>query len=370
MLDKPLTYSPGTVMCYSNFGYNVLGRVIELKSSQSYGDYMTSNVFQKVGSPRAVLGKTLITQEDEVRYYDFPGSTNGTSIFNPHGPLVPSPYGQWSLEVMDSHGAWIMSPVDLVRFQEALVARRTPNGPLLNSTYTDQIFAKTQFPSCNSGDNGTTPAQTTYWYGFGLLTNMYGNHWHDGSLPGTMTLDIMSADGYSFSLFTNTRPNSGDFENEFFDAAWHALGAVQAMPTPFGPATTDFYASFDGAYSEWQSFTDFNTTFYKNALQNNMFPLRIEGAVQNGQFVYRTRYGTFPQSPYRLIAAYVGLDCTQFQALNVTLVQRGFQLVSLQSFIDRGGVRRYQGSWLLLSETRPSQKRFDGHASVVFGSGY
>src|SRR5260221_77047 len=29
MLDKPLRYTPGTTMCYSNFGYCVLGRVVE-----------------------------------------------------------------------------------------------------------------------------------------------------------------------------------------------------------------------------------------------------------------------------------------------------------------------------------------------------
>ena len=37
---RPLAFTPGTKYIYSNFGYNVLGRIIEQKSRLSYSDYI------------------------------------------------------------------------------------------------------------------------------------------------------------------------------------------------------------------------------------------------------------------------------------------------------------------------------------------
>src|SRR5262249_30274495 len=40
MLGRPLDFAPGTRYAYSNFGYNVLGRIIERVSGQSYAAFV------------------------------------------------------------------------------------------------------------------------------------------------------------------------------------------------------------------------------------------------------------------------------------------------------------------------------------------
>src|SRR5262249_39849061 len=43
-LGRPLDFDPGTAFAYSNFGYCVLGRVIEAVSGESYARYVTREV--------------------------------------------------------------------------------------------------------------------------------------------------------------------------------------------------------------------------------------------------------------------------------------------------------------------------------------
>ena len=60
-------FIPGTRYCYSNLGYLVLGRVIEVASGQSYEGYVRS-LLAEIGITRMWLGKTHKAQShsDEV----------------------------------------------------------------------------------------------------------------------------------------------------------------------------------------------------------------------------------------------------------------------------------------------------------------
>ena len=119
MLRQPLDFDPGERYAYSNFGYCLLGRVIEKVSGSGYEEYVKKEVLAPLGIRRMRLGKTLRTGRapGEVRYYA-PGKGDGG-----HGAAlgkpVPLPYGAWCLEAMDSHGGWIASAEDLVRFAAA-----------------------------------------------------------------------------------------------------------------------------------------------------------------------------------------------------------------------------------------------------------
>jgi CubicO group peptidase (beta-lactamase class C family) len=50
---KPLASDPGTNMVYSNMGFVLLGRVIEIVTGQDYYDYMQKNVFAPAGATTA-----------------------------------------------------------------------------------------------------------------------------------------------------------------------------------------------------------------------------------------------------------------------------------------------------------------------------
>lgn len=54
--DQPLKYEPGTHYAYSNFGYCILGRVIEKITGQSYAEHVQQAVLAKCGIRDMQLG--------------------------------------------------------------------------------------------------------------------------------------------------------------------------------------------------------------------------------------------------------------------------------------------------------------------------
>lgn len=119
MLQQPLDFEPGSKESYSNFGYLLLGRVIEKISGKPYDKYVSEELLKPLGITEMRLGKTLTAARGEVKYVENK-TPIGPSVFSGNlGRPVPSPYGAWYLEAMDAHGGWISSIVDLARFASA-----------------------------------------------------------------------------------------------------------------------------------------------------------------------------------------------------------------------------------------------------------
>ena len=74
MLGRPLDTDPGTYYSYLNFGYCVLGQVIEQVSGETYESFVTANVTGPLGNNRSQFGSTLTALPGEVTYYDYPGA--------------------------------------------------------------------------------------------------------------------------------------------------------------------------------------------------------------------------------------------------------------------------------------------------------
>src|SRR5205823_3814662 len=121
----------GTHYAYSNFGYCVLGRIIEKVSGQPYVDFITSRILTPAGITRMLEGQSFPDHraQTEVHYYAYPGAPLAPSVFPSTPGPVPIPYGGFAIETMDSFGGWLASPIDLVKFLTAFDGRRPP--PLL-----------------------------------------------------------------------------------------------------------------------------------------------------------------------------------------------------------------------------------------------
>jgi N-acyl-D-amino-acid deacylase len=206
MLGLPLDFDPGTRYAYSNFGYCVLGRVIEEVSGQAYEAYVTDHVLRPVGIEDMRLGRSRLSdrQPGEVHYYDQEGAPLTQPIFRDLPDPVPVPYGGFHLEAMDSHGGWIASATDLVRFVVALDTGR-PATVLQPQTLAEMLAPPNPLPWEDSG----------IYYGLGWNVQPVGdeaNWWHTGSLPGTMTFLYRASNGLTWAALFNTRPESSEDE--------------------------------------------------------------------------------------------------------------------------------------------------------------
>jgi len=201
MLGKPLQFNPGERYSYSNFGYCVLGRIIEHVSGMTYQEYVRKEVLAPLGITDMHIGHTRLDQraKNEVHYYDQKHRT-GQSIF-PRGGTVPAPYGLWYLEAMDSHGGWIASAPDLARFAAAY------NDParckILNAQSIATMFME---PAYFRGKPDAA------WYGCGWQVRRAGtdglNTWHTGLLDGTSTLLVRRSDGLCWAVLFNQNNNT------------------------------------------------------------------------------------------------------------------------------------------------------------------
>jgi N-acyl-D-amino-acid deacylase len=208
MLGQPLDFAPGERYAYSNFGYCLLGRVIERLTDQTYDQYVQTHILAPVGITDMRIGASLPSGRaaNEVRYYD--GSA-GESVFEDHlGQLCAWPYGGWNLEAMDSHGAWIASAVDLARLAVALDDRE--HCALLKP---ESIEAMYERPPGDVTVNKDEPSRTVYYALGWNVREVDGpeqvNCWHTGSLAGTATLLVRRHDGNHFVILFNARIGPG-----------------------------------------------------------------------------------------------------------------------------------------------------------------
>ncbi|MCA9199463.1 MAG: serine hydrolase, partial [Planctomycetales bacterium] len=203
MLRQPLDFEPGQRYAYSNFGYCLLGRIIEHVTRQDYETYVRDQVLSPIGITNMRIGATRLSGRaaSEVRYYQ-PGT--GKSVFQDDlGQEVPWPYGAWHLEAMDSHGGWIASAEDLARFAAELDDSNTCR--LLNAASLEQMHVRPPGLAGFAEDG----SEKEVFYSLGwlnrVLANGKVNHWHTGSLSGTSAVLIRRHDGVNLVALLNTR---------------------------------------------------------------------------------------------------------------------------------------------------------------------
>ena len=242
MQKWPLDFDPGTRYAYSNYGYCLLGRVIEKISGQSYERYVQARVLKPMGVTRMRVGRTRIEgrAKGEVRYH-VDGEKVGLSVFEEDlGKKVSRAYGAWNLEAMDSHGAWIASAVDMVRFASALES--PGRKPFLKAESLDVMFEPPAAPVSRKSDGSVEDV----FYGLGFSVRRLGdgrmNQWHTGSLPGTSTLLVRRHDGMAWAVMFNSRRScAGKNPASAIDPLVHA--AVDAvMEWPEGDAFDELLA--------------------------------------------------------------------------------------------------------------------------------
>jgi CubicO group peptidase (beta-lactamase class C family) len=194
---RPLDNPPGEKYAYSNFGYCVLGRVIEKVTGQPYATYVGNAVLRRCGvTDMRIAGNTIAQRHPgEVKYY---GQGD-----NPYGMNVTR---------RDSHGGWIARPADLVQFFMHVSGFSVPPNILTAQT----IDLMTTGSSANAG------------YAKGFFVNRFGNWWHGGSLPGTSTIAVRTHSGFCWAAFTNTRRSNSGLDGDLDKLVWNMAREVKS----------------------------------------------------------------------------------------------------------------------------------------------
>lgn len=231
MAGQPLDFDPGARYAYSNFGYCLLGRIIEKLSGESYEQFVRKRILAPLDIKNMRIGASLDGNQapGESRYY-LAEQKEVKSVFPGSLENVPWPYGGFCLESMDSHGGWIASVVDLARFAAALDDPehcRILKAPVLRGMYEPPPPPAWRVP------DGTLAAA---YYGFGWMVRPVGqsgkaNYWHAGSLPGTSSLLVRRWDGLSWAVIFNQRSENPKLPDNAIDQALHrAADAVGRWP--------------------------------------------------------------------------------------------------------------------------------------------
>jgi len=179
--DVPLVSPPGTQWAYSNFGYCVLGRVIEQVTGQPYEAYVQANILAPCAITTMQIAKNSERQRaaNEVIYI---------------GQYSEDPY-KININRMDSTAGWIASSTQLAQFLDHVAG--APGIPALLKPETIRVMT-TPAPAYPQGD-------ARYARGWMVANNGAGSWWHSGSLPGSTALMIRNANESCAAAICNTR---------------------------------------------------------------------------------------------------------------------------------------------------------------------
>jgi CubicO group peptidase (beta-lactamase class C family) len=178
-VNDSIPFAPGTRFRYSNAGFQVLGRIIERVSGQSYYDYVRDHIFVPAGMVNT-------------GYYAPNGEVEGGAV----GHTRDGPDGAWrdnlgSREIKGgAAGGGYSTAGDLLRLAQALIGGRLIQPETLKLL--------------------TTPTSAADEYGLGFVTTTHHGHpsfGHSGGAPGMGTNLLIVPDlGYVAVILTNGDP--------------------------------------------------------------------------------------------------------------------------------------------------------------------
>ena len=189
---RDLAFEPGSRWEYSNYGFLLLGLVIEKVSGKSYYDYVRENIFRPAG-----MKSTDSLPEDETVADRSIGYTKEDSdTWQPNTNTLP-PRGT-------SAGGGYSTVGDLLRFANALADHKLLDAHNTDVLTTGKVDARGGKYAYGFGDNTTEGVR---WFG------------HGGGAPGMNgDLRIFSQSGYVIAVLANLDPPAAQRISNFISS--------------------------------------------------------------------------------------------------------------------------------------------------------
>lgn len=172
--SHPKDFSPGAFWSYSNTGYTMLGRIIEILDGRSYADAVQARILNRLGLTHTTVARPHVQEP---------------SYPKPHPQTPGEPPADGSLATAFAAGSVVASAEDMVRFWHAFLS-----GQLVSRTWVEVMFSKL-CPMFN---------QRVSFYGLGVMVNdLPGTTpqvWlgHSGGIPGIKAEVAFSQEARAF----------------------------------------------------------------------------------------------------------------------------------------------------------------------------
>lgn len=189
--SRPLRFEPGSRFEYSNYGYVILGAVIDRVSGQKYDDYVRNHIYIPAGMTSTALPEPG----------DKPVPNLGLGYTRRGGETWHTSRGAEQVRGTASGGGYT-TVTDLLHLANALDGNK-----LLDARDTELL---------KTGD-GATPIGIHYTYGFEVVTlNGVRSFGKAGGGPGTdNNFSICPAAGYVVAVLANMDPPAGQRISSF-----------------------------------------------------------------------------------------------------------------------------------------------------------
>ena len=226
--ELPLEFEPGTHFGYSNFGYFLLGKIIERQMFISYEQYVRTIVQSTFGMCNAFISGS--NPEDrrpfEMAYYDDEDPSRPYSTNRRRNQAA---------------GGWVSSPLDMLKFVHKLnaslysVPEPASRPPLLRPATIRTMLTE-------------IPLQSGWASGWMVnSTGADGDWWLPGSIPGTCALVHRSESPRLALVFMmNTSPRKQEFWDDVFALRDTLLRTITKWPNTDPELFFDCNTLFDG----------------------------------------------------------------------------------------------------------------------------
>jgi CubicO group peptidase (beta-lactamase class C family) len=210
--EEPLAFEPGTRQLYSNGGYVVLGRVIEVVSGKTYSAYVNDHIYR----PAGMVASGFYRDKERADNIALPVASAGGGRGSAPGEGSPAAGPRTG----NPAGGGYSTAADLFRFARALRAGRLL-GPKMTQYVLDGTFA---------GDPK---------WGFALREQIAGGHrflGNGGGAPGVNAeFRFEPAGAYTVVVLSNSSPPSATnlltaIVNRIADIVPTAAPGAQTMP--------------------------------------------------------------------------------------------------------------------------------------------
>jgi CubicO group peptidase (beta-lactamase class C family) len=186
----PLTFEPGKRWAYSNFGYVVLGRIVEAIEGKPFAEVVTKRIYEKANMTDSTRLASAANASDVAVPYAAALPGGGKLRYGPERDArrflpLPSPFC-----------CSFTTARDLYNLSQALMAGR------LVSKRSLELMVRT---------NRTAPGDTVEHYGYGVMTDLIDGvpyFGHDGGIWGVNTVFRMTPENDVVVVLANVSPGA------------------------------------------------------------------------------------------------------------------------------------------------------------------